>query len=88
MIDRFGNPILVGWSEHEDLWLAAAMSLPSRSDRIAAYQDISELTGRSFAVVLRRAELKLEREATQRRRERSLRIAEARERRLLEPTSV
>ena len=50
MKDRFGNPINVGWPEHHILWLEAAMSLPAR-DRAEAFQDIADLTGRSFAAV-------------------------------------
>lgn len=46
MIDRFGKTINIAWSEHEALWVEAAMSLPP-DQRAAAYRDISELTGRT-----------------------------------------
>lgn len=50
MIDRFGKQIRVGWSDAETLWLVAAMGLPL-GERSAAYLDISEMTGRSFAAI-------------------------------------
>lgn len=54
MIDRWGKPIQVGWARHEEIWVRAALSLP-RHERPAAYRDISELTGRSYANVRDRA---------------------------------
>lgn len=47
MIDRFGNTVNVAWSEHEILWLRAAMML-SRFSRRAALEDIAVETGRGF----------------------------------------
>lgn len=53
-LDRFGNPIMLGWPEHHLLWLAAAWSLPA-AERNAALREISELTGRSAAACYFRA---------------------------------
>ena len=50
MKDRFGKPIAVGWSEHELVWLRAAMSLPF-GERMAAFRDIADMTGRTTAAV-------------------------------------
>ena len=50
MIDRFGNPIQVGWAEHEEIWLKAAMSLDI-GERGAAYKDIADMTGRTIQAV-------------------------------------
>ena len=50
MIDRWGKRIIVGWAEHEILWVKAAIKLP-RDERIEAFQDIASMTGRTeFAV--------------------------------------
>lgn len=48
MIDCHNKRIYVGWAEHEILWLQAAMVLPL-SERSAAYQDIADMTGRTYA---------------------------------------
>lgn len=50
MKDRFGKPVLVAWAAHEILWLEAALSLP-KAERIAAYVDISSMTGRSIGAI-------------------------------------
>lgn len=55
MLDRFGKRVVVGWAEHEVLWLKAAMTLP-RIERWEAFQDISDLTGRTFAAVTYQAQ--------------------------------
>lgn len=54
MKDRWGRTIIVGWPEHHLLWLAAAWSLPNE-DRKQALQEISDLTGRTYAAVYFRA---------------------------------
>lgn len=54
MIDRHGNTILVGWSAHEILWVEAAMTLLPAS-KIAAFQDIADMTGRSYTAIVRKA---------------------------------
>ena len=53
-VDRFGNTVLMGWSEAECLWLKAAMELPRR-ERFEAFADISEMSGRSVAAVQSKA---------------------------------
>jgi hypothetical protein len=73
MIDRWGRRINVGWADYEVLWVEAAVTLPTRIERYAAYEDISAMTGRSFAAVFRYA-ARLEDEA----RNRTRRLAEAR----------
>lgn len=50
MIDRHGNKVYVGWSRHEMLWLRAAISLP-QAERMAAFRDISDLTGRPLSAI-------------------------------------
>lgn len=50
MIDRHGNIIRVAWAKHEMEWLHAAVTLPL-IQRMAAFHDISDLTGRSFRQV-------------------------------------
>lgn len=60
MIDRFGNPIIIGWPAHHVIYLEAALSLP-RSERAQAFQDIAELTGRALQLVRDKA-YKIERE--------------------------
>jgi hypothetical protein len=50
MKDRFGHSIQVGWPPHHILWIEAAMTLP-HAERIAAFQDIGEMTGRGYASV-------------------------------------
>jgi hypothetical protein len=54
MIDRWGNPVRVAWAAHELLWIEAALSLDVR-DRMAAFTDIAELTGRPRETVQRMA---------------------------------
>lgn len=55
MKDRFGQPLALAWSEVEILWLEAAISLKTLDLRMAAYLDISGMSGRSFAAVKRKA---------------------------------
>jgi len=55
LLDRFGKPIQVGWSEPEELWVRAAITLRGQ-DRISALWDIAEMTGRSIHAVQRKAE--------------------------------
>lgn len=50
MIDRFGNIVRVAWAKHEMEWLRAAVTLPL-AQRMSAFHDISDLTGRSFRQV-------------------------------------
>jgi len=50
VVDRFGNPVRIGWSAHHILWIRAAMSL-EKAERHQAYRDIAELTGRSYRSV-------------------------------------
>ena len=66
MIDRFGAPIIVGWPAHHILWLRAAMTLEAHKRR-SAYQDITDMTGRSYACVWQMA-CRLEREDNIQRR--------------------
>lgn len=54
MIDRFGAPLYVGWAEHELLWVQAALTL-DRYERGPAYQQIAEMTGRTFSAVAYKA---------------------------------
>jgi hypothetical protein len=54
MLDRFGKPIRVGWAIHEILWIEAALTLP-RAERLAAFEDIASMTGRTVAGVQTRA---------------------------------
>ncbi len=49
-VDRWGKPIIVGWTPTEMEWMNAVLTLPER-ERYAAYQDIAELSGRSYANV-------------------------------------
>jgi 2-polyprenyl-6-methoxyphenol hydroxylase-like FAD-dependent oxidoreductase len=56
MIDRFGDPIRVGWPEYQILWLRAALDLP-KPERAAAFQDIADMTGRTLSAVRDRAYL-------------------------------
>lgn len=50
MIDHAGEDILVGWPDHHLVWIEAALTLALK-ERLAAYQDISDLTGRTFTAV-------------------------------------
>lgn len=69
MKDRFGRAINVGWSDHHIVWIRAAMTLP-HAERMAAFWDIGELTGRGYASVYGKARHILrEREAAERRSE-------------------
>jgi hypothetical protein len=54
MIDRFGNNIMVAYSEMELEWLIAAMALPI-DERDAALTDIAAMSGRTFKEVSRKA---------------------------------
>ena len=54
MLDRFGDPIRVGWAEYELLYLQAAMTL-TRTERLEAFFDIAAMTGRTFIAVRQRA---------------------------------
>src|SRR5512146_1082052 len=56
MLNRFGNRILVGWSQKELVWLHAATTLPN-GERESAYCDIAYMTGRSMAAVRKQAYL-------------------------------
>lgn len=49
-IDRFGNQIRLAWSDHEILWVKAALTLP-RHNRMCAYRDISEMSHRTLGAV-------------------------------------
>lgn len=69
MKDRFGHPVSVGWPAHHILWIEAAMTLPRR-ERLAAFDDIGEMTGRGSASVYYKWKLILrERESAKRRSE-------------------
>jgi len=50
MVDRFGQPILIGWPAHHILWVQAAMMLDI-PERQAAFRDIAQMTGRSYKSV-------------------------------------
>ena len=50
MIDRWGSPIRIGWSDHQILWIRAAMTLDGH-ERHEAIRDIADLVGRSYASV-------------------------------------
>jgi hypothetical protein len=50
VIDRFSKPIVVGWSDVEREYLRAAMTLLP-IERMAAYRDISDMTGRSISAI-------------------------------------
>ena len=54
MIDRFGRPIRLGWSPYQLEWIKAALTL-ARTERLSAYRDISEMTGRSMKAIANRA---------------------------------
>lgn len=45
--DRWGNLVMVAYSETELLWIGAAISLPA-AERTMALEDIASLTGRSL----------------------------------------
>jgi hypothetical protein len=53
-LDRFGKPVRIGFAEHECLWIKAAMELPRR-ERLAAFNDIADMTGRSTAQIRSKA---------------------------------
>ena len=50
VIDRYGSPIRIGWSDHQILWIRAAMTLEGQ-ERREAIQNIAELVGRPYASV-------------------------------------
>lgn len=54
-LDRFGNPIRIGWAPHVLLWLEAANRLRPK-DWPEAFQDIASLSGFSLSSVKRKAE--------------------------------
>lgn len=54
-VDRFGNPIRIGWAPKVLLWLEAANRL-TRKDRPEAFEDIASLSGFSLSSVKRKAE--------------------------------
>ena len=54
MLDRWGHPIIVGWSDHQILWIEAALTLDGQ-ERRNAFQDIAELVGRPYASVWAKA---------------------------------
>jgi hypothetical protein len=47
MIDRFGNDVRVSFTEVEDVWIAAAATLP-KLERLAALVDIAAMTGHRY----------------------------------------
>lgn len=56
MTDRHGRPIRIGRDPREDIWVNAARTL-TLQERMAAFQDISSLTGRSVKSITARAAL-------------------------------
>ena len=56
VVDRYGSPIRVGWPAHHLVWLRAAMTLDGQ-ERRDAYQDLAELTGRSWRSIWAQARL-------------------------------
>lgn len=55
MIDRFGKHVSVGLSPVEIEWLKAAVSLPRR-ERMAAYREVAQMTGRKLSNVQHHAQ--------------------------------
>lgn len=77
MINRWGKSITVGWPEHHILWIEAAMTLPTRMERLSAYEDICDLTGRSLkAVMCKAAQMADEQRNASRRAAEARRMAE------------
>lgn len=67
MLDRFGHRVSVGWPAHHILWIEAAMTLP-HAERIDAFNEIGEMTGRGYAAVYHQStEILRRREAAKRR---------------------
>lgn len=54
MKDRWGKAIIVGWAEHEILWVKAAIKLP-RDERSEAFRDIAAMTTRTELAVREKA---------------------------------
>lgn len=54
-IDRFGNPVRIGWAPHVLLWIEAANHLRPK-DWPEAFQDIASMSGFSLSSVKRKAE--------------------------------
>jgi hypothetical protein len=46
MIDRWGNTVIIGWAEHELIWVRAAIRL-GQTERSEAFRDIASMTGRA-----------------------------------------
>ena len=69
MKDRFGNKVIVGWPPHHLIYIEAALTLPHR-ERVEAYHDIADMTGRTYATVQKRAERMREEIAARAGRER------------------
>ena len=55
MIDRYGNKIIVAYSESEVLRIEAALTL-AKFHRLRAYRDIALMTGRSVSSVIQKAQ--------------------------------
>ena len=53
-VDRFGRPLRLFWQPHEIEWVIAASTLP-RNERLRAYRDISDMSGRSIKAIQCRA---------------------------------
>lgn len=54
-LDRYGRQIYLGWSRHQELWVLAALELPTRFERWQAYNDIADMTGRTVKAVSAKA---------------------------------
>ena len=54
MLDRWGNPIVVGWPPHHIVWIEAALTLP-RHERTQALKEIADMVGRPLVCVQKRA---------------------------------
>lgn len=50
MMDRFGRPLRIGFAEYELIRIRAAMTLPQR-EKLEAFHDIADLSGRTFSAV-------------------------------------
>ena len=75
MIGRDSKSVLVAFSSTEILWISAANSLP-KGERWAALVDISDMAGRAFASVHRKADELARLEAWERARQARLALAE------------
>lgn len=79
MKDRHGNSIRVGFSEKEEIWIKAAMSLPI-GERGEAYADIASMTGRKIEAIHSKVQW-----LRQKMAEESARLALERSRRVMVP---